>query len=160
VEYVTGAESHDVTGEPHAPAAPAPLNMQSISVCFALDHIDGGDFTIDKPASYEEFRTERRDGCPNGQLSWTTPHPKTLEPTEHTFMPNPDEDHTLLGRDYAAQRVGAMDRNLWTFRRIAARANFVPGAYRSDITLVNWPQMDYWGGPVFEVPAAQVQLHL
>ena len=25
---------------------------------------------------------------------------------------------------------------------IAARANFVPGAYRSDITIANWPQLD------------------
>ena len=29
------------------------------------------------------------------------------------------------------------------FRRIAARGLFEPGAYRSDITLVNWPQIDY-----------------
>ena len=28
----------------------------------------------------------------------------------------------------------------------------MPGAYRSDITLVNWPQIDYFGGPVFGVP--------
>jgi hypothetical protein len=160
VEYVTGAESREITGEPHAPTAPAPLNMQSISVCFALDHIGGSDFTIDKPESYDEFLTERSDGWPNGRLSWITPHPKTLEPIEHTFMPNPDEDHTLIGPDYADQRVGTMDRNLWTFRRIAARANFARGAYPSDVTLVNWPQMDYWGGPVFELPADQARLHL
>jgi hypothetical protein len=160
VEYVTGAESRDVTGEPHASDAPAPLNMQSISVCFALDHVDGGDFTIDKPVSYDEFLIEHRAGWPNGQLSWTTPHPKTLEPMVHTFVPNPDEDHTLIGPDYADQRLGTMDTNLWTFRRIAARANFVPGSYRSDITLVNWPQMDYWGGPVFELPADQAQVQL
>jgi hypothetical protein len=53
-----------------------------------------------------------------------------------------------------------MDRNLWTFRRIAARQNFVPGAYPSDITLVNWPQMDYVEGPVFEVPEADAAEHI
>jgi len=33
----------------------------------------------------------------------------------------------------ADQRRNPGDGNLWTFRRIAARRNFVPGAYRSDI---------------------------
>jgi hypothetical protein len=40
------------------------------------------------------------------------------------------------------------------FRRIAARGNFEPGHLRSDITLVNWPQIDYTGGPVYGVPDA------
>ena len=46
------------------------------------------------------------------------------------------------------------DLNLWTFRRIAARKNFVDGAYVSDITLVNWPMIDYFEGPVIDVPDA------
>ena len=33
------------------------------------------------------------------------------------------------------------------FRRILARGLFEP-APASDITLVNWPQIDYLGGPV------------
>ena len=36
-----------------------------------------------------------------------------------------------------------LDKDLWRFRRIAARGLFEPGAYPSDITLVNWPQIDY-----------------
>ncbi|WP_329390755.1 FAD-dependent oxidoreductase [Streptomyces sp. NBC_01716] len=160
VEYVTGAESRDVTGEPHAPELPAPLNMQPISVCFALDHVEGGDFTITRPDSYEHFLTSSATDSPDGRLSLTAPHPKTLAPSHHTFFPNPVEDHTLIRPDYADQRVGRMDRNLWTFRRIAAAQNFLPDAYESDITLVNWPQVDYWDGPVFDVPAEQVEFHL
>ena len=36
--------------------------------------------------------------------------------------------------------------NLWRYRRIADPANFLPGTYAGDITLVNWPQNDYWLG--------------
>jgi hypothetical protein len=159
-EYVTGAESRDDTGEPHASLLRSPLNMQPISVCFALDHVADADFTIDKPELYEHFRNAPAADFPEGQLSLTAPHPKTLAPSHHTFVPNPNEDHTLIRPDYADHRVGRMDRNLWTFRRIAARQNFVPGAYPSDITLVNWPQMDYVEGPVFEVSETDAAEHI
>ena len=146
-EYVTGAESREETGEPHAPAVADPLNMQPVSVCFALDHFEGEDHTIERPPGYEDVR---------GRLSLVTPDPKTLEPVRHTVLPNPDGDPALVGPDHADER--APDRNLWTFRRIAARRNFVAGAYPSDITVVNWPQMDYTGGPVFDVPDAERHL--
>jgi hypothetical protein len=35
----------------------------------------------------------------------------------------------------------------------------LPGAYASDITLVNWPQSDYWGGPLYEVPEDEAAAH-
>jgi FAD dependent oxidoreductase len=139
-EHVTGAESREETGEPHAPATADGLNMQPVSVCFALDHLAGQDHTIPRPAGYERF-SER--------LSLVSPDPKTLAPVQHTVIPNPGGDPALVGPDYADER--APDRNLWTFRRIAARDNFLPGAYASDITLVNWPQIDYTDAPVFDV---------
>ncbi|QOR69370.1 FAD-dependent oxidoreductase [Ruania alkalisoli] len=152
VEYVTGAESVETTGEPHAPSVPAPLNMQPVSVCFAVDHRPGEDHRIDKPALYQHFADARIEHWPGSQLSFEAPHPKLLTPVQHFFDPNPDGDHTAIRPDYADERVGSMDKNLWTFRRIAARQNFRPGAYPSDITLVNWPQVDYWEGPVIEAP--------
>ncbi|WP_460542426.1 FAD-dependent oxidoreductase [Glycomyces halotolerans] len=154
VEHVTGAEAQRETGEPHAADEADPLNMQPVSVCFALDHRTGEDHTIDRPEGYEKFKAARAVDWPNGQLSFTAPHPKTRRTVQHQFWPNPDDDPAAIRPDYADQRVGSMDRNLWTFRRIAARKYFRPGAYPSDITLVNWPQMDYWGGPVFGTPEA------
>ena len=50
-EYVTGFESQGDTGEPSAPAERQPLNMQAVSWCFALDHEEGADHTIDRPAT-------------------------------------------------------------------------------------------------------------
>ena len=157
-EYVTGAESVHDTGEPHAPAQAQPRNMQPISVCFALDHVDDADYTLDPPPGYQSFKQAAAVDWPDGQLSFTAPNPKTRHTETHTFAPNPDDDVAMIGPDYDDRRVATRDRNLWTFRRIAARNNFTPGSYDSDITLVNWPQMDYWGGPVYDNPDAEHHL--
>jgi hypothetical protein len=36
--------------------------------------------------------------------------------------------------------------NLWNYRRIINRKNFVPNHYEGDMTIVNWPQNDYFLG--------------
>jgi hypothetical protein len=155
-EYVTGAEARAQTGEPHAAETAQPLNMQPVTACFALDHLDGEDHTIDRPPDYEEWRARRPAWFPEGQLSFVAPDPRTNAPVVRTFAPNPPGDPAAIGPDLTA---AGLDRDLWLFRRIAARGNFVAGAYRSDITLANWPQLDYLGGPVFEVPAAEAAAH-
>lgn len=147
-EYVTGFESRTETGEPSGPAEAQPQNMQAVSVCFALDHVDG-DHTIDKPANYDFWRDYKPDFWGDRMLSWRSPHPRTLEIVERSFTPNPDDDPLDV---HADQRLNPGDGNLWTFRRIAARRNFVDGAYGSDITLVNWPMIDYFEAPVIDVP--------
>src|SRR5690606_30433243 len=153
-EYVTGFESRAETGEPSAPDQAQPLNMQAVSVCFAIDHVDG-DHTIDKPASYDFWRDYQPEFWGDKLLSWRSPHPRTLEIVERSFTPNPDDDPLSVNAD---QRLNPGDGNLWTFRRIAARRNFVDGAYASDITLVNWPMIDYFEGPVIDVPDADLHL--
>ena len=82
-------------------------------------------------------------------LSFTAPVPRTGEPFTRTFVPNPDQgedtvvDHRLVGGD----------NELWAFRRIADRRTFSSGHLASDITLVNWPMIDYFEGPVYgELP--------
>ncbi|MET8700740.1 FAD-dependent oxidoreductase [Kitasatospora sp. NPDC004723] len=149
-EYVTGFESSVDTGEPSAPSVAQPLNMQAVSVCFAMDHVDG-DHTIDKPADYDFWRSYRPEVWGGPLLSWQYPHPRTLERVGHDFSPNPDDDPLSVIAD---QRVNPGNANLWTFRRIAARGTFTDGAYASDITLVNWPMIDYLEGPVLDVPDA------
>jgi hypothetical protein len=155
-EYVTGFESREDTGEPHAPPAAQPLNMQAVSACFAIDHLEGEDHTIERPAEYAHWRSQRPPGFPEGQLSFLVPDPRTNEPVARTLHPNPRGDPGEIGPDLADPRL---DRELWVFRRIVARGNFVEGAFRSDVTLVNWPQIDYLGGPVYEVPDAEAGRH-
>jgi len=154
-EYVTGFESGAETGEPHAPPQAQPTNMQAVSACFALDHRPGEDHTIERPAAYDHWRTYRAPFWPDRQLSFHAPDPEDPGGSvRHTFVPNPDGDpHRVLADRTTA--TGSSD--LWLFRRIAARHNFVSGVYDSDITLVNWPMLDYTGGPVIEVEPADAQ---
>lgn len=143
VEYVTGAESQRDTGEPHAVSGdPEPLNMQAISYCFAIDHIPGEDFTIPKPEQYDFWRSYKADFLHDKLLSWTGTHPITLEPRQYSLFPTP----------------GAY--SLWEYRRIIDKDNFAQGTFDSDITLVNWPQMDYWLGPIIEVSPEEAARHV
>ena len=120
-----------MTGEPHAPPVHQPGNLQPVTVCFAVDHLAGEDHTIPRPARYDDFAP---------RFSWVAPDPRTNRPVPRRLEPNPDEDALAIGPDFDDPEL---DKDLWRFRRIAARGLFAPGAYRSDITLVNWPQVDY-----------------
>jgi hypothetical protein len=153
-EYVTGFEAQAETGEPSAPPQAQPLNMQAVSFCFAVDHVDG-DHVGDKPANYAFWRNYQPSFWGDRLLSWTAPNPRTLQSSQRTFTPNPDDDPLAVVAD---QRRSGGDMNLWTFRRIAARRHFVPGAYDSDICLVNWPMIDYFEGSVIDVPDAAKHL--
>ncbi|MEZ4608596.1 MAG: FAD-dependent oxidoreductase [Deinococcales bacterium] len=50
--------------------------------------------------------------------------------------------------------------HLWNYRRILCKDNFIQGTFASDISLVNWPQMDYWLGPLLGVSPEAQQAHL
>jgi hypothetical protein len=73
--------------------------------------------------------------------------PKTLGKRAAFFVPNPS----------GAEPPGL---NLWSYRRILARTNFQPGTYASDISLVNWPQNDYWLGDLLTATPGQKQEYL
>jgi hypothetical protein len=150
VEYVTGFESRLDTGEPSAPIVAQPDNMQAISFCFAVDHVEG-DHTIDRPEQYERWRAVEPAFWGARLLSWASPNPRTLEPTSRTFTPNPPGAPNAIDSD---QRADPAQWDLWAYRRIAARSNFEAGLYASDITLVNWPNIDYFEGPIFDTDEA------
>ncbi|KAL2208274.1 FAD/NAD(P)-binding domain-containing protein [Sarocladium strictum] len=155
--YVTGFESKNDTGEPSAPNEAQPTNSQAVSITFAIDHIDGVDNTIPKPAAYDHWRACHPEFWGAPLLGLKAPHPRTLEITERAFTPNPNDDPASV---FADQRRGGGDMNLWTFRRIAAKDNFVPGAYESDICLVNWPMIDYFEKPIIDVSEEDLETRL
>ncbi|MBP2479489.1 hypothetical protein JOF53_008361 [Crossiella equi] len=148
VEHVTGAEAQSEHDEPHAPAVADPLNLQGITYCFALSHHEGENHVIDRPEMYSFWRGYRPEFWPGPLLGFQAPDPRTLEPTGRTFVPNPDTDPLAVSADQSAD---AGDKELWGFRRILARGLHRPGAFGSDITLVNWPLNDYWLRPALEV---------
>ncbi|AJS60945.1 FAD-dependent oxidoreductase [Paenibacillus sp. IHBB 10380] len=143
VEYVTGAESITDTGEPHALAGAAdPQDMQAFTHCLAMDYTPGENYTISKPKEYNFWKDYQADFWPAPQLSWTVPSPQTLEPVTYALMP------------------GEASYPLWTYRRIVDKANFLPGTYSADISIINYPQNDYWLGSIIDVPAEERKRHL
>lgn len=137
VEHALGAESHSETGEPHAPERANTRDQQAITVCFAMEYLPGEDHTIDKPRQYDLWREFHPPGWPGPLLGWTTVRPETHEPLTRFLFEAED------------------DRPWWRFRRILDKTNFEEGFARSDITVVNWPQNDYWFGPVVGVDPAE-----
>ncbi|GAA5189761.1 FAD-dependent oxidoreductase [Rugosimonospora acidiphila] len=149
VEHAAGSESADDTGEPHAVDGPArPLDQQAFSVCFAMSHHPGEDHVIDRPAEYDFWRGYRADFWPDNHLSWAEVQPETLEPFRRGLFQDPT-GHGSRG-----------PRDLWHFRRILTAAHFEPSAAIGDITLVNWPQVDYWLGPLVGVPQPEAEVNL
>ncbi len=143
-EYVTGAESQKETGEPHAPPEAAPRNIQSFTCCFAMDYLAGEDHTIERPAEYDFWRNFVPPLKPawTGRLfSWDFCEPATLKPKRNE--PDPEKG-----------------TGLWAYRRIADKTQFVPGAYRGDISLVNWPHNDYLLGNLNDVSPDEAARHL
>jgi hypothetical protein len=47
--------------------------------------------------------------------------------------------------------------NLWNYRRIINQNNFTEGTYEGDITIVNWPQNDFFPGNLIDVPEKEFQ---
>jgi hypothetical protein len=137
VEHVFGGEAQSETQEPHALAAADPFDQQALTWCFAAEYFPGEDHTIEKPAQYERFRTMQPECWPGPQFSWTLSDFVTHEPRERPLFAGPTDAESLY--------------DLWHARRIAWRLHFSAG-YPSDITLANWPQMDYWIKPVIGVP--------
>lgn len=142
-EYVTGAESFNQTGEPHAVKGDAlPQDMQGFTYCFAMDYIEGEDHTIERPERYDFWRTYKADFWPDRLLSWTGVRPHTLEAVDYELF------------------EGTERYSLFYYRRIIDAAQFEEGTYPGSITLVNWPQNDYWLGSVIDVSESERQRHL
>lgn len=141
-EYVIGAESKAQTGEPNALDVAEPGNQQSFTYCFAVDHLEGEDHTIDKPRDYAFWRDYKADFLPDKLLSWTNVKPSTLETVRYELFPD--------GKSFP----------LFHYRKIAHKDHFAPGTYRSDISLINWPQNDYWLGSILDVSPEAKARHL
>ncbi len=139
-EYVTGTESRSDTGELHAPEKGDPDNQQAFTLCFAMDYDPAGDHTIERPRDYDYWRTyvpQMDPPWPGKLIDLNYPNPQTLEARELGFHPEGKK---------TADRL-----NLWNYRRIISRGNFLPGTYAGDITIVNWPQNDFFAGNLIDV---------
>lgn len=139
-EYVSGTESKKETGELHAPEVADSRNHQAFTFCFAMDYQPGKDNVIDKPKDYDYWNSYVPDMDPpwaGKLLELNYSNPRNLKPKDLGFHPEGKKTGNKL--------------NLWLYRRMINRHNFLPGTYDGDITIVNWPQNDYFKGNLIDV---------
>ncbi|MFO1449981.1 MAG: FAD-dependent oxidoreductase [Opitutaceae bacterium] len=137
VEHVTGAEARTDTSEPDAKKVAQPDNVQAFSFCFVMDHDSTSSHVGPEPENYRHWRTfvpPLTPPWPGPWLGWAGLNPRTMQVFPYRFDP-------------AGEPTGPFG-GLWGFRRILDRKLFTEGAFPSDLCLVNWPMIDYIGGPL------------
>lgn len=135
-EYVVGAESQSQTGERHAVTGdPQPGNIQGITHVMALGWDAEGRHEVRKPSNYEFWKAYRPDFWPGPLLGWDVIQAHTGEPG---FLP------LFNAKD--------PDYELFTYRQVIDPAIFQTGHKMQPVTLVNWPQNDYFDKPLIDVP--------
>lgn len=118
VDYVTGAESRSQTGEPDAPAAADPADVQRLTYTFVLSRDAGHSHTIPVPRDYAKNLLKQ-------PYTMTLDYGRGKQLTYQVF-------------NKAPRTPGSF----WTYRRLADAANFAgPGAPR-EVSLINWPGND------------------
>ena len=148
-EYVTGTESKNETNELHAPEKANPNNNQAFTICFAMDYQPGTNNVKDPPANYNFWKNYTPAMTPpwSGKLlDLKYSNPRNLEPKELGFHPEGNPTGNSL--------------NLWLYRRIINKSNFAEGTYNGDITIVNWPQNDYFPGNIIDVSEKEFHKHV
>ena len=132
-EYVVGAESVAETGEPHAQPAEAKAHcVQSLSYVFAMERRPAGEnHTIERPARYDHYRDAQ---------------PFSLRIHVHGGEVYGEETGWL---DYQVFEESPGTKGpLWRYRRLVDAAQFPAAA--NDVTMFNWPGLDYRDLPVVD----------
>ncbi len=133
-EYVIGAESQRETNEKHAVDGDAmPHDQQGITWCFAMGYDPENDHTIEKPARYEFWKQFQPTFWPGPLLGWQYVNPHKMEPSELPMFP---------------RKSG--DLSFFDYRRVICKENFQSEGLH-EVTIVNWPQNDYFLEPIIDV---------
>jgi hypothetical protein len=142
LEYVVGAEAKSDTNEPHALDVADPQDIQAITHVLAMEYREDEDHTIEEPEMYTFWRDFHPSIWPDKYLSFYAPHPITKEKREYTLF---------------RQQSGFP---LWDYRRIFDYKQFDSWVYAGDISLMNWPQSDYFLGNIYDVSEDEKKKHL
>ena len=142
-EYRSGAEAQSETGEPHAPAIADPQDMQPVTWVAALELNPEGEYRIEKPEKYDFFRQLVVPYDDNKLLSWYMVDAATHRKVEMAMFDN----------ELTTKPLG-----LWSYRRIIDTANYTDG--RKEVSLLNWPQNDFYLGNIFDCEDADKNIEL
>jgi len=148
-EYVSGAESKADTQEPNAvEGPPEPGNVQGITWIFAMAHDEGSNRVIDKPEQYERWRAFKPAFWPGQLLGFNDINPHTGQPR---YLP-------MFGG--ARQPWYNGDFGLFSYRQIVDPKIFREGTVPHPVTIVNWPQNDYFIDSIIDVDPADFKSRL
>lgn len=142
LDYVVGAEAKSDTNEPHALEVADPQDIQAITHVLAMEYREHEDHTIEEPEMYTFWRDFHPSIWPDKYLSFYAPHPITKEKREYTLF---------------RQETGFP---LWDYRRIFDCEQFNSWVYAGDLSLMNWPQSDYFLGNIYDVSEQDKKKHL
>lgn len=132
--YTIGSEAQSEFGEPDAPSVGDVEDVQSFTWVAAIDHDPDHPRPIKKPASYDRWLAEPQPDVPDGRLiDW-----QYTRPTD-----------AFSGRGSLFEEEGAY--SLFRYRQVVDDLQWQIGV--TDVSLLNWPQNDYAGGRVVDVPA-------
>lgn len=133
IEYSIGAESKEETGEAHALEAANPKDIQAFTYVLAMEYRNGENHVIKEPEMYQLWKSFHPDIWPDKYLSFYAPHPITKEKRQYTLF---------------QEKTGFP---LWNYRRIYSKEKFNNTLFSSgDITLMNWPNNDYFLGNIYD----------
>ena len=122
-KFNVGADARADFNEPSAPDEGDPLDVQSFTYPFVIEHAPGGEYRIAKPPRYEHNRGEQ---------------PYTLVVHYH------DRGDLKYGMFVKGQGVGPF----WTYRRLIDAGQFDDPKYPRDLSMINWPGNDYRDGSI------------
>ena len=143
-EYVIGAESKSETQEPNAvDGPPQPDNVQGLTWVFAMAHDDGSHRVIDRPAQYDRWRDFQPEFWPGPFFGFTDINPVTNQPRN---LP-------MMGGSVNWYKG---DFGLFSYRQIVDPGIFADGSQPHPVTIVNWPQNDYFIESILDRPPADV----
>jgi hypothetical protein len=140
VEYVVGAESVAQRGEPNAQPAGAKAHcVQSCTYTFAMERrADGENHRIPEPDKYLHYRDAQ---------------PYSLRIEVHAGEIYGETSGWL---DYhVLDQMPDTKGPLWTYRRLVDAAQF-PGHFDHDVSMFNWPGMDYRDQPLVDQDPANL----
>ncbi|OJF92121.1 FAD-dependent oxidoreductase [Alkalibacterium sp. 20] len=144
VEYVLGAEGREDTGETHASLEKDSQDMQSFTYVFAVDFVKNGHFIIEKPEDYDYWKTYIPPQHFNSLLNWHVGHQNDAG-SVNTFTLFPDSSDNPA---------------LFTYRRAFSTALQQEKIYEGDVSLINWPQNDYFFGSIIDVSPEVREKHI
>jgi hypothetical protein len=143
-EYRVGAESREETGEVDAPVVADPEDMQAYIYTACIENRREGDYTIEKPELYDTFASMTMPyDSEHKVFSMLGPNSSTGKAKRFAMFPG---EFTEDGKELFP---------LFWYRRIVNSEFFTDGSHPYDVTLVNWPQNDFFLGNLFDCEDAE-----